>query len=211
MSAGLFLTSLISYLVYSTPALLAIIINKTGITGVGYLIMFLPIGFVLVMSFGFNRLSYLALSILFLIYSAIMGASLSFIFLIYTNESIFSTFIATALMFGLMAIIGFTTNTDLTKMGNILLMGLIGIIITSVINIFLRNNSLSFIISIISVIVFCGLTAWDIQKIKNIAKDTISDSNIKSKSGIIGALTLYLDFINLFLSLLRIFGRRKND
>lgn len=112
-------------------------------------------------------------------------------------------------MFGFMAIMGYTTKTDLTKMGSILFMGLIGIIIASLINLFMRSDTLSFIISIISVIVFCGLTAWDIQKLKNMAADSISDSETKSKMGILGALTLYLDFINLFLSLLRIFGKKK--
>lgn len=209
MSLGLFLTSLISYLVYSSPSLLFLLITETGVTGLGYIIMFSPIVFVLIMSFGFNRLSYVALAIIFLMYSIIMGASLSFIFLIYTQESIYTTFLSAALMFGFMAIMGYTTKTDLTKMGSILFMGLIGIIIASLINLFMRSDTLSFIISIISVIVFCGLTAWDIQKLKNMAADSISDSETKSKMGILGALTLYLDFINLFLSLLRIFGKKK--
>jgi FtsH-binding integral membrane protein len=211
MGVGLFITSLISYLVYSIPSLLALLINENGVTGLGYIIMFSPIIFVLIMSFGFNRLSYFALAILFLIYSAIMGASLSFIFLVYTQESIYTTFFSTASMFGLMAIMGYTTKTDLTKMGSILLMGLMGIIIASLINLFMRNDSLSFFISCISVVIFCGLTAFDIQKLKNLEADTISDSESKSKFGIFGALTLYLDFINLFLSLLRIFGKRKNS
>lgn len=211
MGVGLFLTSLISYLVYSETSLLSLLINETGVTGLGYIVMFSPIVFVLIMSFGFNRLSYVALAILFVIYSVIMGASLSFIFLIYTQESIYTTFISAALMFGFMAIMGYTTKTDLTKMGSILFMGLIGIIIASLINLFMRSDTLPFIISIISVIVFCGLTAWDIQKLKNMAADSISDSETKSKIGILGALTLYLDFINLFLSLLRIFGKRQNS
>lgn len=211
MGVGLFLTSLISYLVYSTHSLLILLISDNGVTGLGYIIMFSPIVFVLIMSFGFNRLSYVALTILFLIYSTIMGASLSFIFLIYTNESIYSTFISAALMFGFMSFIGYTTNSDLSKMGNILLMALVGIIIASLINLFMKNDSLSFLISIISVIVFCGLTAWDLQKLKNIEADAIFDLDSKSKVNILGALTLYLDFINLFLSLLRIFGKRKSN
>lgn len=209
MGVGLFLTSIISYLVYSTPSLLALLIKEDGVTGLGYIIMFSPIIFVLIMSFGFRRLSYIALAVLFLIYSTIMGASLSFIFLVYTQESIYTTFIGAALMFGIMAIIGYTTKTDLTKTGNILLMGLMGIIIASLINLFIRSDSFSFFISFISIIIFCGLTAWDIQKLKNLAEDSIIDSETKSKFGILGALTLYLDFINLFLSLLRIFGRKK--
>lgn len=209
MGVGLFLTSLISYLVYTTPSLLSLLITDNGVTGFGYLIIFSPIIFVLIMSFGFSRLSYFALAILFLMYSAIMGASLSFIFLVYTNESIYSTFIIGSSMFILMAIIGYTTKTDLTKMGSILFMGLIGIIITSIINLFIRSDSFSFLISFISIILFCGLTAWDIQKLKNMAANITGDPEAKSKFGIFGALTLYLDFINLFLSLLRIFGKKK--
>lgn len=211
MALGLALTSIISYVVYSVPSLLALLMGQNGPTGLGYIVMFLPIVFVLLMSFGFNRLSYFALAILFLLYAIIMGASLSFIFLIYTNESIFSTFMIAALMFGIMAIMGYTTKSDLTKMGNILLMGLIGIIISSLLNVFMKSDSFSFLISFISVIVFCGLTAWDIQKLKNMASETISDQETKSKFGILGALTLYLDFINLFLSLLRFFGKRKRE
>jgi uncharacterized protein len=173
--------------------------------------MFAPIGFVLLMSFGFNRLSYLTLIILFLLYAGVMGASLSFIFLIYTKGSISNTFIIAALMYAVMGIIGYTTKTDLTKMGSILLMALVGIIIASLINIFMKSDSLSYIVSFISVIIFCGLTAWDIQKLKNLAGEETSDSETKSKLGILGALTLYLDFINLFLSLLRLFGKRRRD
>lgn len=209
MGVGLFLTSVISYLVYSTPSLLSLLITDSGVTGLGYLIIFSPIIFVLIMSFGFNRFSYVSLAILFLMYSAIMGTSLSFIFLVYTNESIYSTFIIAGSMFILMAIIGYTTKTDLTKMGSILFMGLIGIIIASLINLFIRSDSFSFLISFINIILFCGLTAWDIQKLKVIAADINNDPEAKSKFEIFGALTLYLDFINLFLSLLRIFGKRK--
>lgn len=211
MGLGLAVTSMIAYLVYSTPSLLALLIGETGMTGLGYVMMFAPIGFVLVMSFGFNRLSYFALTILFLLYAGMMGASLSFIFLVYTNESIYNAFIIAALMFGVMGVIGYTTKTDLTKMGSILLMALIGIIIASLINIFMKSDSLSYAISFISVIVFCGLTAWDLQKLKNLAGETSLDTETKSKLGILGALTLYLDFINLFLSLLRLFGKRKRD
>ncbi len=208
MGLGLALTAFVAYEVYST-SLLAYLVNETGVTGLGYLIMFLPLVFVLIMSFGFNGLSSFALAILFILYAAIMGASLSFIFLIYSNESIYSTFIVAALMFGLMAAIGFLTKTDLTKMGSVLLMALFGIIIASLINIFMKNDALTSVISFISVIVFSGLTAWDMQKLKTLASDASSDPEIKSKFGILGALTLYLDFINLFLSLLRFFGRRK--
>lgn len=209
MSLGLTLTSLISYLFYSEPTLLSLLVNETGITGLGYVTMFLPLGFVLLMSLGFNRLSYPNMVILFLIYAALMGASLSFIFLVYTNESISSTFFIAAIMYAVMGLIGYTTKSDLTNLGSFLLMVLVGIIIASLVNIFMKSDSISYIISFISVVVFCGLTAWDIQKLKNLAEETVSDMEIKSKLGILGALTLYLDFINLFLSLLRILGKKK--
>lgn len=211
MAIGLTLTSVISYLVYSTSSLLALLLTDTGITGFGYLIMFSPIVFVLLMSFGFKHLSYFSMVILYILYATIMGASLSFIFLIYTNESIFQTFLIAALMFGIMGIVGYTTKTDLTKMGNILFMALIGIIIGSLVNMFMKSDSLSYVISIIGVILFCGLTAWDIQKLKKLEEETRYELETRSKLGIFGALTLYLDFINLFLSLLRFTGNRKRN
>lgn len=211
MGLGLAVTALVSYYVAATPSLLRLFVTETGLSGLGYVAMFAPIGFVLAMNFAFQRLSYGALIGLFVAYAAVMGISLSFIFLIYTSESIYSTFGASAAMFGSMAFIGYVTKTDLTKMGNILLMALIGIIIAGVVNMFMHSSALSFAISFISVIVFCGLTAYDVQKIKNLAEEQGIDAVSKSKLGIMGALTLYLDFINLFLSLLRLFGNRKGD
>lgn len=209
MSLGLGLTSLISFWVYSTPSLLTLLINENGITGLGYAITFSPILFVLLMSLGFIRLSYLNLVILFLLYAGLMGASLSFTFLVYTNESISAIFITTAIMYLVMALIGYTTKSELTNLGSILLMLLIGVIIASIVNIFMRSDAFSYVISFISVLLFCGLTAWDIQKLKNLGENTISDPETKSKLGLLGALTLYLDFINLFFSLLRLFGKKK--
>ena len=209
MGLGLAITSVISYVVASTPSILSMIVTDDGFTGLGYIAMFAPIGFVLLMSFGYSKLSYGALILLFIAYAGLMGLSLSFIFLVYTSESIYSTFGISALMFGTMAVIGYVTKTDLTKMGNILLMALVGIIIASLVNMFLHSNALGYVISFVSVIVFCGLTAYDVQKIKNLGGETEMDSASKSRLGILGALTLYLDFINLFLSLLRLFGRRK--
>ena len=210
MGVGMLITAVISYWFAITPSMLSMLVTTSGMTGLGYVVMFAPIGFVLLMSFGFNRFSYFTLLILFLLYAAIMGASLSFIFLIYTSQSIFNIFIIAALMFGAMGIYGYSTKTDLTKMGSIFVMALVGIIISSLINMFMKSNTLSYIISFISVIVFCGLTAWDIQKLKRLNEEATVDEETKSKLGILGALTLYLDFINLFLSLLRIFGNRRS-
>ena len=171
--------------------------------------MLAPLGFVLLMSFGFQRLSQMMMTFLFLIYSVIMGMSLSFIFLVYAQSQIYLTFAVTAGMFGLMAVAGYTTQTDLTKLGSILIMALIGIIIASVVNIFLKSSGFDYIISFIGVIVFTGLTAYDVQKLKRIGEGVEYGTEATAKLSIMGALNLYLDFINLFLMLLRLFGNRK--
>jgi len=209
MFAGLLMTASVSYLFASNGALLSLLVTETGLSMIGYIVMFAPIGFVLLMSFGFQRLSYVALMIIFILYSALMGASLSFIFLIYTANSIFSTFIICSGMFGAMALYGYTTKSDLTKIGNILVMALFGIIIASLVNFFLKSSAMSYIISMISVVVFTGLTAYDVQKLKRIGTGIEYGSEAGSKLAIMGALSLYLDFINLFLALLRLFGNRK--
>ena len=172
--------------------------------------MFAPLGFVLLMSLGFNKLSATALSALFLVYSIIMGMSLSFIFMMYTSSSIYNVFFASAAMFGIMGIVGYTTKTDLTKMGNLLFMALIGIVVASLVNLFLKSSGLSYAISFIAVIVFTGLTAYDVQKLKNIGSSVEYGSEAATKMSVLGALTLYLDFINLFLALLRLFGNRRS-
>jgi len=184
-------------------------IEGGGLSILGYVVMFAPLGFVLAMSLGYNKFSYPVLLFLFLVYAAVMGASLSFIFLIYTSGSIFGTFLAAAGMFGLMAVVGYTTKTDLTKFGSIMMMGLVGIIIASLINFFLQSDSMGYIISCIGVLVFTGLTAYDVQKLKRIGAGVEFGVESTSKLVIMGALNLYLDFINLFLFLLRIFGDKK--
>jgi FtsH-binding integral membrane protein len=181
-------------------------------TTLGYITMFAPIGFVLAMSLGFARFSSGVLIALFVLYAAITGISLSFILLIYTSGSVISCFAASAGMFGLMAVMGYTTKQDLTSFGRIMMMGLIGIIIATVINLFLQSDSMQYIISIVGVLVFTGLTAYDVQKIKRIGAgveyEGVSGENTK-KLAILGALNLYLDFLNLFLYILRLFGNRK--
>jgi uncharacterized protein len=211
MSIGLGLTSFMSFLIASSPSLMSLFIDNQGMTGLGYTVAFAPIIFVLIMSLGFNKLSYFSLLALFIIYAAITGTSLSFIFLIYTSESIYSTFLISAAMFASMGLIGYLTKSDLTKAVNILLMGLIGIIIASLVNLLLHSDTLAYIISIVSVIVFCGLTAYDTQKLKMLSENTGIEDNEKDKLGILGALTLYLDFINIFLSMLRFFGKKRRN
>lgn len=174
----------------------------------GWIVMLSPLGFVIALSAGFQRFSASTMALLFVLYSVIMGVSLSFILLAYTGSSIALTFVSTSVMFGVMAVAGYTTKTDLTKIGSILVMGLVGIIIASIVNIFLGSSQLDFIISILGVIIFTGLTAWDVQKIKRIGEQAF-EGEMTKKLTIMGALTLYLDFINLFLFLLRFMGDRK--
>lgn len=169
--------------------------------------MFAPLGLVLVMNFAFNKLSFPALIGIFFAYAAINGISFSTIFHIYSLGSIGAVFASTTALFGIMALAGYTTKTDLTKLGSLLMIALIGIVIASLINMFMKSDSMSYIISIISVVVFTGLTAYDVQKIKEMSKYSDGSVGMK-KMGVMGALTLYLDFINLFLSLLRLFGKR---
>jgi len=172
-------------------------------------VMFAPLVFVLAISFGLQKMSYPVLLILFIAFAAIMGISLSWILLAYTAGSVLGVFVTTSVVFGTMAIAGYTTDRDLTSMGSLLIAGLWGVIIASVVNMFLHSSGLDYIISYVGVAVFVGLTAYDVQKLKVIGASEDIDSASKSKLGLIGALTLYLDFVNLFLMLLRLFGRRR--
>ncbi|MCF8235286.1 MAG: Bax inhibitor-1/YccA family protein [Bacteroidales bacterium] len=213
MFLALAITALVSYWFSSSPQLMGYLYS-TGQTGtsptmLGWIVFLSPLGFVLLMSFGFQKLSATALSTLFVVFAILLGMSLSSIFLIYTNESIFLTFAVTSGMFGLMALIGYTTKTDLTKLGSILMMGLFGIIIAMIVNMFLGSAQLDYIISIIGVIIFTGLTAYDVQMLKRIGMGVDYDHESTRKLVIIGALRLYLDFINLFLFLLRFLGNRR--
>ncbi len=180
-------------------------------TTLGYITMFAPLGFVLAMSLGFARFSAPVLVTLFILYAAITGISLSFILLVYTPGSIMACFASAAGMFGLMSVLGYTTKKDLTGFGRLMMMGLVGIIIASIINFFIGSSSMDYIISYIGVLVFTGLTAYDVQKIKRIGAGVEYEgvgAEQTKKLAILGALSLYLDFINLFLFLLRIFGRK---
>jgi len=167
-----------------------------------------PLGFVLVLSFGINKLSVPAAQATFWAFAAIMGLSLSSIFMVYTDASIAKVFFITAATFGAMSLYGYTTKRDLTGMGNFLMMGLIGLVIASIVNIFMQSSMLDFAISAIGVLVFVGLTAYDTQKIKE-SYDSSAGSEVLAKGAIMGALSLYLDFINLFMMLLRLFGNRE--
>lgn len=209
MFAALAITAVFAYYFSTSETFLGMMFTETGMSPFGWVIMLAPLGFVLLMSFGYNRLSGTVLTVLFIIYSILMGMSLSFIFLVYSLGSIYVTFAITAGTFGLMAVLGYTTKIDLTKFGSIMLMGLFGIIIASLVNFFLKSEMMSYVISVIGVLIFTGLTAYDVQKIKRIGASIELGSESAKKMAIMGALTLYLDFINLFLFLLRLFGGRK--
>ena len=199
----------ISAVWFATESMRSYIINfEGGLTTLGWISMIAPIGLVLLIGFGFQKYSAKFLLGVFLIYSTLTGISLSTIFSVYTTASIATTFFISALTFGVMALTGYTTKTDLTKLGSLLYMGLIGIIIASIVNFFIGSSFMHYIISIIGVLVFTGLTAYDVQKIKNIGNQVQEGSESVQKLMIMGALTLYLDFINLFLMMLRLFGSR---
>lgn len=174
----------------------------------GWVVMLAPLGLVFAMGGLINRLSGQALLLLFIAYSAINGISLSFIFLAYTETAIARVFFMAAGLFGIMAFAGYTTRTDLTKLGSILKIGLIGIVVASLVNMFIGSGTMDYVISALGVIIFTGLTAYDMQKLKRIGEQIDAGTDTARKMALMGALSLYLDFINLFLMLLRLFGRR---
>jgi len=212
MAFAMVITAFTAFWFAGSPALIGSLINPEsgGLSGLGWIVTLAPIGFVLLMSFGFQRLSPAVLTLLFLAFSVLMGMSLSFILLVYTAASVYKTFAIASAMFGLMAVLGYTTKTDLTKFGSIMMMGLFGMIIAMLVNFFLKSPMMDYIISIIGVLVFTGLTAYDVQRLKRIGSGAgeYGADNVR-KLSILGALTLYLDFINLFLFLLRFLGDRK--
>ena len=208
MAIGLALTGIVAFYVANTPAIRNVIFGNQ-ILFFGLIIAELALVFIL--SARIHKMQAATGTALFLIYSGLNGATLSFIFLVYTSSSITSTFFICAATFVACSIYGWTTKRDLTSLGGFMFMGLIGIIIASVVNVFLRNSAMSMIISYIGVLVFIGLTAYDTQYIKNMALNQPADleAGVMRKGAIIGALKLYLDFINLFLMLLRILGNRE--
>lgn len=201
MLVGLLVTGSVAYWVSSNLELMAVLFA----TPLKWVVMLAPLAFVMVISFGIQRLSSGIARWLFFAFSAVMGLSLSFIFLAFTGASIFRVFFITAGTFALMSLWGYTTTRDLTKYGSFLIMGLIGLILASVVNLFMGSDSLQFAISIIGVLVFTGLTAWDTQRIKeSYAQQWGHEHN--QKGAILGALSLYLNFINLFMMLLHLLG-----
>ena len=205
MAGGLALTGIVAYAAAASGFYQAI-----ADTPLIWIVMLAPLGFVLALSFGIQRMSAGTAMLLFWIYAAVMGLSLGGIFLVFTGTSIARVFFITAATFGAMSLYGYTTRTDLSNFGSFLLMGLIGIVIASIVNIFIGSSALQFAISIIGVIVFVGLTAYDTQRIKEMYLD--SDTvEVAGKKAVLGALALYLDFINLFMLLLQLFGQRRQS
>jgi len=217
MASGILITGFISLFLFKMSVVTNADGSIAGLTSLGnalynsalmWLVMLAPLGVVFYMSFGIRKMSVAKAQGTFWVFAALMGASLSSIFLIYTGASITRVFFITAGTFGAMSIYGYTTKKDLTKLGSFLMMGLFGIIIASIVNIFMKSTMMYYVISIIGVLIFVGLTAYDTQKIKNMY--FASDSGeIMGKKAVMGALTLYLDFINLFIMLLRLFGQRR--
>lgn len=211
MFVALGISALCAYFFSHDQSLLQLLFNTETQTRTtfGTIVMFAPLAFVLIMSFGINKIAYPLLVVLFIAFAALMGISFSFIFLVYTSALIGNVFLTTSLVFGVMAVAGYTTHTDLTKFGSIMIMALFGIIIASVLNFFMHSQQMEYIISYIGVAVFVGLTAYDVQRLKRIGEGIEYGTASAGKMAIMGALTLYLDFINLFLMLLRVFGGRR--
>lgn len=206
MTLALVITGITAYGVANSPGILqAIYTNKILFFGMIIAEFALVIG----VSAAINKLSLATATLMFVLYSVINGALMSYIFLAYTASSVATVFFITAGTFAAMAVVGYTTNTDLSSMGKYLFMALIGLIIATVVNLFVKSDGMTLILSYIGVLVFVGLTAWDSQKIKQMLLQAPDAGEGAQKLALLGALTLYLDFINLFIYLLRIFGKRE--
>jgi uncharacterized protein len=205
MGLGLAITGLVAFVVASTPAIAVPIFT----TPLKWLVILAPLGFVMFLSARIQAMSASAAQITFWLFAGVMGLSMASIFLVFTGESIARVFFVTAATFGAVSLYGYTTKRDLTGMGSFLFMGLIGIVIASLVNLFIGSSALQFAVSVIGVLVFTGLTAWDTQRLKNEYLGSLQmGGELVAKAAILGALSLYLNFINLFTSLLQLFGNR---
>lgn len=208
MFIALLITGLVSFFTINSPLLGMFFSPRGGMSGLGWLVTFAPLAFVFFFSYKLMHVQTSTARLMLWGFAALMGLSLAPVFLVYTSESIARVFFITASMFAGMSIWGYTTKKDLTAMGSFLIMGLIGIIIASLVNLFMQSSAMYFVVSLLSVVIFTGLTAYDVQKIARIYQ-VFPAGDVKDKAAIQGALTLYLDFINLFLSMLRLFGDRR--
>jgi uncharacterized protein len=217
MAAGVFLTGLVAYMTASsaitrTPAggkALTEFGQLIYVSPLKWVIMLAPLGFVFFLSMRIYKMSVGAAQLSFWLFAGAMGLSLSSIFIVYTGQSISQVFFVTAAAFGGLSLYGYTTKKDLSGWGSFLIMGVIGIVIASLVNLFLQSGALQFAISVIGVLVFAGLTAYDTQRIKDGYFEVMGDATAASKAAIMGALNLYLDFINMFVMMLQLFGNRE--
>ena len=206
MAAALSITGLVAYFLSQSQDFWIFLANNTSLI---WVVLIAQIALVIWLSARFTRMSMTTATLLFILYSAMMGVTMSTIFMVYTMSSIASVFFITAGMFLVMSLLGYFTRIDLTRLGSLLFMALIGVIIASLVNIFLKSEMLYWVVSYVAVVVFVGLTAYDTQKIKQMLVEYGEVDEMGYKLALFGALTLYLDFINLFLYLLRIFGDRR--
>lgn len=206
MAAALSITGLVAYFLSQSQDFWIFLANNTSLI---WVVLIAQIVLVIWLSARFTRMSMTTATLLFILYSAMMGVTMSTIFMVYTMSSIASVFFITAGMFLVMSLLGYFTRMDLTRLGSVLFMALIGVIIASLVNIFLKSEMLYWVVSYVAVVVFVGLTAYDTQKIKQMLVEYGEADEMGYKLALFGALTLYLDFINLFLYLLRIFGDRR--
>lgn len=209
MAGGLTATAAVAYIVASNPSLLRLFFNQTGYSAFGWLALLAPL--ILIFAFGWvvQKGTLQQVRAVFWGYSALMGISLAPIFLAYTGTSIARVFLITAATFGSLSLYGYTTKKDLTGWGSFLFMGVIGLIIASIVNIFLKSSGLDYALSYLTVFIFAGLTAYDTQKLKSLYFSGSYNEDIAVRGAISGALSLYLDFINMFLALLRLLGDRR--
>ena len=205
MGIALAITGIVSFITANSPAL----INAIFGSPLKWLVMLAPLGFIFFLSAKINSISASKAKTYLWIFSGLMGLSLAPIFLMYTGASIARAFFVTSSLFGAMSLYGYTTKKDLTAMGSFMMMGLIGLIIASLVNLFLQSSGLQFALSILTVIIFTGLTAYDVQKIKSLYYQFAGNAEAISKAATMGALSLYMDFINIFLAILRLFGERR--
>jgi hypothetical protein len=217
MVGALALTGVVAFAVANSPPLLNAlyhqVVTANGValspTILGWVVMLAPLGMVFFLSFRIMQMSQQAAQATFWAYAAMVGASLASILIVYTGASVAMTFFVTAATFGTMSLWGYTTKRDLTGFGHFLMMGLIGIILAMLVNFFFKSPAINFVVSILGVLIFTGLTAWDTQKIKNTYYQVGGDTAVAGKAAIMGALALYLDFLNIFLFLLRFMGNRR--
>ena len=207
MTFGVLLTAIVALLTVTTPVLRNLLLNPLVVWGA----LIGELALVVVLSAAIRRLSPMVAALLFFAYAGLLGFSLSGIFFVYDLGSIALAFLSASALFGLMTFVGFATRADLTKLGTYLIVGLFGLIIATLLNLFLRSSTLDLLVSLVGVVLFTGLTAYDTQKIARMAKDpAVQEEGVMlGRLSVLGALTLYLDFVNLFLFLLRLIGRRR--